>query len=146
MNIIELNVTKKNLNDEFDIIVHQLKCIEHEAYFEIRMIVLRSDWISWWNRMESEAEVSRKIEEKQAHIQEKLKADQVLVGWRGWWFRMELESKQDKAKQSHDKGCMKNRMKTNHQIKSSFIQKFYCGKNIEGEDGSRRMEKSQETL
>ena len=56
MNIIELNVTKKNLNDEFDIIVHQLKCIEHEAYFEIRMIVLRSDWISWRKRMESEAE------------------------------------------------------------------------------------------
>ena len=68
----------------------------------------------------------------------------MLVGWRGWWSRMELKCEQDEAKQTHDEGWMEARMTTNNQLRLSFIQKFHCDKNMEGEDGTGRMEKSQE--
>ena len=49
-----------------------------------------------------------------------------------------------KPRKTHDEGWMEAMMKTNNQIRLSSIKKFYFDKNMEGEDGSGRMEKGQE--
>ena len=96
----------------------------------MRKVRLPEGWTDWTRLRET-----RKSSEKESS--QTLSLQSGFLGGTGWKVKLMLP-------ESHDEGWMKARMKTNHQMKTSFIQKFYFDKNMEGENSARRVDKSQE--